>query len=162
MADYYYTDSMCNTVSKHMVHVSKEEFDKFLEAYPRYLDMNHYAVCDPPAISYNDFELASMWPDSIVAETYAYSDNPDDRYYVSQEDRIYRICENYEDVFNSKHDVFLENIKPRHIVIRSDNPSTRLANFQISYNPYGCVCEDLSQYPYLHLLKIWKNNTNYQ
>lgn len=39
--------------------VSKQEFIEFLENYPRKLERDVYGVCDPPAISYNDFELAN-------------------------------------------------------------------------------------------------------
>lgn len=45
---------------------TKQQFDDFLAAYPRPLKRDAYFVCDPPFISYNDFELGN-WPDSIVA-----------------------------------------------------------------------------------------------
>ena len=82
--------------------VSKEEFDAFLKQYPRKLVGDVYGVCEPPAISYNDFELANRWPYSIVANTWVYDDNPDDYYYAPVEEREYYIVENFEELFSSK------------------------------------------------------------
>lgn len=80
--------------------VSKEEFQTFLDNYPRKLTYDCTGICEPPAISYNDFELANRWPYSVVANTWAYSDDPDDYYYSSNPE--FYIVENYEEVFNSK------------------------------------------------------------
>jgi hypothetical protein len=80
--------------------VTKEEFKKFLDNYPRSLACDCCGISDPPAISYNDFELANRWPYSIVANTWAYDDDPNDYYY--SENPSYFIMENYEEVFDSK------------------------------------------------------------
>lgn len=90
------------TVETIMKLVSKKEFEDFIKNYPRKLRYDCYGACDPPSITYNDFELANRWPYSIVASTCAYSDNPDDYYYCPEEKRVYRICINYEEVFDSK------------------------------------------------------------
>lgn len=82
--------------------VNKEEFYNFIKNYPRKLTCDCYGVCDPPSITYNDFELANRWPYSIVASTFAYSDNPDDYYYCPEEKKVYRICLNYQEAFDSK------------------------------------------------------------
>ncbi len=47
--------------------VSREEFADFLASYPRRLTPNVTAICEPPMVSYNDFERAPQWPDSVVA-----------------------------------------------------------------------------------------------
>lgn len=82
--------------------VSKEEFSKFIKTYPRRLTVDVYAACDPPLVTYNDFELANRWPYSVVASTGKYSDDPNDYYYVPEEEREYTIFENFEDLFQSK------------------------------------------------------------
>lgn len=82
--------------------VSKEEFDNFIKNYPRKLDCDVCACCDPPAISYNDFELANRWPYSIVASTMGYSDDPDDYWYEVPENRRYRILINYKELFEAR------------------------------------------------------------
>jgi hypothetical protein len=85
-----------------MVEVSKEEFINFVNNYPRPLDMDVCGVSDPPLISYNDFELANRWPYSIIASTFAYSDNPKDYFYCPPEERTYRILKNYQECFDNK------------------------------------------------------------
>jgi len=82
--------------------VSKREFIDFINHYPRKLDLDVYGVCEPPSITYNDFELANRWPYSIVASTMAYSDDPKDYYYTPEEERFYKIMENFEEVFNNR------------------------------------------------------------
>ena len=82
--------------------VTREEFDEFLKNYPRSLVRDVYGVCEPPCVSYNDFELADRWPYSIVASTGVYSDNPDDYYYVPRDERRYTIMINYKEVFDSR------------------------------------------------------------
>ena len=67
--------------------VTKQEYEKFIHMYPRKLEMNAYGVCEPPLITANDFELAQMWPFSIVAK--AWNDQ-------------YLIVENYEEMFASR------------------------------------------------------------
>lgn len=77
-----------------MKDVTKEEFDAFLEAYPRKLFFDAYAVCEPPFCSYNDFQLANRWPYSVVAEySAAWRDDPAGKW---------RVMVNYEEVFASK------------------------------------------------------------
>lgn len=82
--------------------VNKEEFINFIKNYPHKLTFDCIGISDPPAISYNDFELANRWPYSIVASTYAYDDDPNDYFYVPEEKREYRICSNYNELFDSK------------------------------------------------------------
>ena len=82
--------------------VTKEEFDEFLNKYPRRLTYDVCGISEPPAISYNDFKLADRWPYSIVANTYAYDDDPNGYFYEPEEKRDYYIVENYEEVFNSR------------------------------------------------------------
>lgn len=82
--------------------VSKEEFDNFIKNYPRKLDCDVCGIGDPPAISYNDFELANRWPYSIVAKTMGYSDDPNDYWYEAPENRYYNILINYEELFEAR------------------------------------------------------------
>ena len=82
--------------------VTKQEFINFLNNYPRKLIRDVTGICDPPAISYNDFELADRWPYGVVASTYLYDDDPNGYFYSPEEDRTYIIMENYEEVFNSR------------------------------------------------------------
>lgn len=88
--------------------VTKEEFNAFIRNYPRKLDVDVYGVSEPPNITYNDFELAAKWPYSIVASTFLYDDDPNDYYYLPEEDRNYTILENYEEVFESRKLKMLE------------------------------------------------------
>ena len=90
------------TVKPTMKDVTKEEYVAFIKNYPRKLEADCCAISDPPLITHNDFELANRWPYSIVAEHYAYSDDPNDYYYTKPEDQHYYIMENFEEVFNSK------------------------------------------------------------
>ena len=46
---------------------SADEFKKFLDSYPRKLERNIFGACEPPLVTYNDFERAPYWPDSVVA-----------------------------------------------------------------------------------------------
>lgn len=94
--DYYYS---VEPITKE---VSKQEFIDFLNNYPRPLARDCCGISEPPAISYNDFELADRWPYSVVANTWLYDDNPDEYYYTPEEDRSYYIMTNYEEVFNSR------------------------------------------------------------
>lgn len=78
------------TVEKERRLVSKEEFQEFILKYPRKLEGDYFM----DVYSYNDLELANVWPYSIVAKIYAGygADDPDE----------YEIVVNYEEVFNSK------------------------------------------------------------
>ena len=82
--------------------VSKQEFLNFIENYPRKLEIDCCGISEPPSITYNDFELANRWPYSIVASTFAYSDNPDDYFYEPENKKDYFIIINYEELFKSK------------------------------------------------------------
>lgn len=46
--------------------VTEDEFKAFLAAYPRKLDVDVYAIADPPWRNYHDFTSGSGW-DSLVA-----------------------------------------------------------------------------------------------
>lgn len=85
-----------------MKRVSEEDFVSFINNYPRKLDRDVYAACEPPSITYNDFELANRWPYSVVASTCYYPEDKNDYYYTPPEERFYSIMENYEEVFNSR------------------------------------------------------------
>lgn len=94
--DWYYT------VEPIRKKVNKQEFDEYLANYPRQLVLDVCGISEPPAISFNDFELADRWPYSIVAYTWKYSDDPDDWYYSPEEEREYYIVSNIEEVFASR------------------------------------------------------------
>lgn len=82
--------------------VTKEEFEQFIRNYPRELEKHVSGICYPPAISYNDFELANRWPYRAVAKTFMYTDDEGDLWNEPEENRSYVIMENYEEVFASK------------------------------------------------------------
>ena len=94
--EYFYT---AEPITKN---VTKEEFMEFIKNYPRKLKRDVCGISDPPAVSYNDFELANRWPYSIVASTFLYDDNPDDYFYEPEDKRAYRIVVNHEELFESK------------------------------------------------------------
>ena len=73
--------------------VTKEEFIDFIKNYPKKLETDIYAISELPLITYNDFSIADKWPDSVVASTFAYGNNPDDYYYVPENERVYKIAE---------------------------------------------------------------------
>ncbi len=80
--------------------VSKGEFDNFIKNYPRKLDCDVTGICEPPHVSYNDFELANQWPHSTVASYSVYSDDPEHYYY--DPNPTFSIMANYAEVFGSK------------------------------------------------------------
>lgn len=84
------------------VDITKEKFIEYINNYPRQLRRDVFGACDPPSVTYNDFELADRWPHSIVANTFLYDDTPGNYWYEPEEDRVYRIMANYEEVFNSR------------------------------------------------------------
>lgn len=43
------------------------EFLKFLDTYPRKLERDVLAICEPPRVQFNDFTLGN-WPQSVVAQ----------------------------------------------------------------------------------------------
>ncbi len=73
--------------------VQKDEFNEFIKKYPRELVRDVYAVCEPPIVTYNDFERSDHWPDSVVAKTYLYDDYPGGYYYEPEDQREYYIME---------------------------------------------------------------------
>ena len=85
------------TIEKQFKDVTKQEFDEFIASYPRHLERDVCGICEPPAVSYNDWEIG-WWSRSIVANTMLYSDNPKDSYYEPEDKRVYRIVTNYEDL----------------------------------------------------------------
>lgn len=94
--NYFYT------AEPDMINVTKEEFEKFIEDYPRELERDVCGISDPPNITYNDFELANRWPYSVIARTFLYSDNKEDYWYCPEGERTYAVMKNFEEVFASK------------------------------------------------------------
>lgn len=90
------------SVEPEFVDVTKEKFVDYINDYPRKLIRDVFGACDPPSVTYNDFELADRYPYSVVASTLLYDDTPGSYWYEPEEDRIYRIMVNYEEVFNSR------------------------------------------------------------
>lgn len=72
--------------------VDKNAFNSFINNYPKKLERDVYGVCEPPLITYNDFSKGD-WPESIVASTYLYENEPESYWYVPEEERIYCIHE---------------------------------------------------------------------
>lgn len=85
------------TIEKQYKQVTKQEFDEFIASYPRHLERDVCGICDPPAVSYNDWEIG-WWSRSVVASTMIYSDDPKDLYYEPEDKRGYQIVTNYEDL----------------------------------------------------------------
>ena len=85
------------TIEKQFKDVTKQEFDEFIASYPRHLERDVCCICDPPVVSYNDWEIG-LWSRSIVASTMLYSDDPKNWYYEPEDKRVYRIVTNYEDL----------------------------------------------------------------
>lgn len=46
---------------------TKEKFYAFVKSYPRKLERDVTAICEPPLLTYNDFTLG-RWPKSMVAK----------------------------------------------------------------------------------------------
>ena len=90
------------TAKKKTKDVSKEEFVKFIDNYPRKLVRDVFGACMPPLVTYNDFELANRWSASVVASTYLYDDDPNGYFYEPESEREYTIVTNYEELYNSK------------------------------------------------------------
>lgn len=88
-------------VSPVMKNVTKEEFQEYIRNYPRKLDRDVFGACEPPSVTYNDFELADRWPYSVVASTFLYDNKPGSYYYEPEEKRTYKIMINVEEVFAS-------------------------------------------------------------
>lgn len=65
--------------------VSAEEFKAFLKAYPRPLCFDVAGMCEPPLATYNDFTIAPLWPDSVVAShRYNYYTDEPERFAILQ------------------------------------------------------------------------------
>lgn len=96
------------TIEKQFKDVTKQEFDEFIASYPRHLERDVCGICEPPAVSYNDWEIG-WWSRSIVASTMLYSDNPKDRYYEPEDKRVYQIVTNYEDLRKESQMLLREN-----------------------------------------------------
>ena len=94
-----------NNNNRKMKRVLKEEFVDFINRYPYPLEKDVTGISDPPAISYNDFALADTWPESIVASTFAYDDDPEGYYYEPEDKRVYKILENYKEIYLAKKGV---------------------------------------------------------
>ena len=97
------------TIEKQFKDVTKQEFDEFIASYPRHLERDVCGICEPPAVSYNDWEIG-WWSRSIVASTMLYSDNPKDSYYEPEDKRVYRIVTNYEDL-HKESQILLEKYR---------------------------------------------------
>jgi hypothetical protein len=82
--------------------VTRAEYEEFLKNYPRPLRSDVCAICDPPVITHNDFELANRWPYSVIARTWLYDDKPGQYFYEPEEKRKFYICVNYRELFDSK------------------------------------------------------------
>lgn len=85
------------TIEAQCKQVTKQEFDEFIASYPRHLECDVCNICEPPAVSYNDWEIG-WWSRSVVASTMLYSDDPKNSYYESEDKRVYQIVTNYEDL----------------------------------------------------------------
>ena len=90
--EYFYT---AKPITKN---VTKEEFMEFIKNYPRKLERDVCGISDPPAVSYNDFELANRWPYSIVASTFLYDDNPESDVYEPEDKRVYSVVVNHDEI----------------------------------------------------------------
>ena len=94
--EFYYTVEPIEKV------VSEDEYIEYVNNYPRKLVRNVTGISDPPAVSYNDFELADRWPYSAVAYGHLWSDDPEHYFYCPKGNREYTIIENIEEVFASR------------------------------------------------------------
>lgn len=75
-----------------MKSVSKSEFQDFISNYPGKLEVDICGLCDPPMVSYNDFSIGE-WPESIVAKTWKYDEEPGECFYKPEENREYYILD---------------------------------------------------------------------
>ena len=91
--------------------VTKQEFIDFCNSYPHDLIRDVCGISDPPAISYNDFEIG-WWPLSVVASTYAYDDNTEDYFYEPEEKRSYSIVINHEELHEEAQALLKKHREP--------------------------------------------------
>ena len=66
--------------------VSKEEFNKFIEDYPIKLDSNVIAFCEPPVLTYCDFENYNGW-EAVIAkaelnDSYSKDNENENEFYI--------------------------------------------------------------------------------
>lgn len=47
--------------------VTEAQYSEFIRSYPRPLDRNVTAICEPPMENFNDFSNGKTWPESMVA-----------------------------------------------------------------------------------------------
>ena len=109
-AEYEYIESHIKTKLQ-TKEVTKQEFIDFCNSYPRDLIRDVCGISDPPAVSYNDFEIG-WWPLSVVASTYKYDDNPKDYFYEPEEKRFYSIVINHEELYEEAQ-ALLKNYRER-------------------------------------------------
>ena len=108
--------------------VTKQEFIDFCNSYPRSLARDVCGISEPPAVSYNDFEIG-WWPLSVVASTHLYTDNPEDYFYVPEEKRFYSIVINYKELYEEaqallkkyKDEKFHKQLKDKFMASGKDN-----------------------------------------
>ena len=108
--------------------VTKQEFIDFCNSYPRPLTRDVCGISDPPAVSYNDFEIG-WWPLSVVASTRLYADNPEDYFYTPEEERFYSIVINYKELYEEaqallkkyKDEKFHKQLKDKFMASGKDN-----------------------------------------
>ena len=108
--------------------VTKQEFIDFCNSYPRPLTRDVCGISDPPAVSYNDFEIG-WWPLSVVASTHLYTDNPEDYFYTPEEKRFYSIVINYKELYEEaqallkkyKDEKFHKQLKDKFMASGKDN-----------------------------------------
>lgn len=108
--------------------VTKQEFIDFCNSYPRSLARDVCGISEPPAVSYNDFEIG-WWPLSVVASTHLYTDNPEDYFYTPEEKRFYSIVINYKELYEEaqallkkyKDEKFHKQLKDKFMASGKDN-----------------------------------------
>lgn len=120
--------------------VTKQEFIDFCNSYPRALTSDVYGISEPPAVSYNDFEIG-WWPLSIIASTRLYVDNPEDLFYIPEEERFYSIVTNYQELHEEtqrllkkyKDEKFHKQLKDKFVNSGKDNYVGFLENQCLEY-----------------------------
>ena len=83
-----------------MRNVTREEFEKFIAEHGEKLERDVYGAAEPPLVTYNDFSMAPKWPESVVASTFLYSDQPGHYYQVSMPEGL--LCPNCGAPIHSK------------------------------------------------------------
>lgn len=62
--------------------VSRDDFHRFIDTYPRKLTYDVTGICEPPLAAYYDFE-AEKGPNAMVARYHLYPKNPR-TYWISE------------------------------------------------------------------------------